>query len=100
RRRRGGTRADRPAQRSERMGALARQIARRGASGFLSGSARHGHASRAGSVRMSQWMAYFHRFSGTVLALFLPVHFWALGRGLELEAVLAWTQQPLVTFAE
>ena len=49
---------------------------------------------------MSQWMAYFHRFSGTVLALFLPVHFWALGRGLELDALLAWTRQPLVKFAE
>ena len=49
---------------------------------------------------MSQWIAYLHRFSGTALTVFLPVHFWALGRGLELDAVLAWTQQPLVKFAE
>jgi tripartite-type tricarboxylate transporter receptor subunit TctC len=49
---------------------------------------------------MSKWMAYLHRISGTALALFLPVHFWALGRGLELDAFLVWTQQPLVKFAE
>ncbi len=49
---------------------------------------------------MSQWMAYLHRISGTALAVFLPVHFWALGRGLELETVLVWAQQPLVKFAE
>jgi fumarate reductase subunit D len=49
---------------------------------------------------MSQWLAYLQRISGTALALFLPVHFWALGRGLELDAVLVWTQQPLVKFAE
>ena len=28
------------------------------------------------------------------------VHFWALGRGLELQAFLAWTEQPLVKLAE
>jgi fumarate reductase subunit D len=49
---------------------------------------------------MSKWMAYLHRISGTALAVFLPVHFWALGRGLELDAFLVWTQQPLVKFAE
>ena len=49
---------------------------------------------------MSKWMAYLHRISGTALALFLPVHFWALGRGLELDAFLVWTQQPLVKFSE
>ena len=49
---------------------------------------------------MSRWMAYLHRISGTALAVFLPVHFWALGRGLEMDGFLAWTEQPLVKFAE
>lgn len=48
--------------------------------------------------------AIIHRLSGLALALFLPVHFWALGRGLEgatrLDAFLDWTRQPLVQFAE
>jgi len=48
----------------------------------------------------SFWVFVVHRLSGIGLALFLPFHFWALGRGLELDAFLAWTQQPLVKFAE
>jgi fumarate reductase subunit D len=49
---------------------------------------------------MSRALALAHRLSGIALALFLPVHFWALGRGLELQAFLAWTEQPLVKLAE
>ena len=49
---------------------------------------------------MSRAFALVHRLSGIALALFLPVHFWALGRGLELQAFLAWTEQPLVIAAE
>ena len=45
-------------------------------------------------------VALVHRLSGIALALFLPVHFWALGRGLELDSFLRWTEQPLVKFAE
>jgi fumarate reductase subunit D len=45
-------------------------------------------------------VALVHRLSGIALALFLPVHFWALGRGLELDSFLRWTEQPLVRFAE
>jgi fumarate reductase subunit D len=45
-------------------------------------------------------MAIVHRISGIALALFLPLHFWALSRALELDAFLAWTEQPLVKFAE
>ena len=41
-----------------------------------------------------------HRLSGIVLALFLPLHFWALSRALELDAFLAWTEQPMVKLAE
>ncbi len=49
---------------------------------------------------MSRAFALVHRVSGIALALFLPVHFWALGKGLELQAFLAWTEQPLVKLAE
>jgi fumarate reductase subunit D len=49
---------------------------------------------------MSKTLALVHRVSGLALALFLPVHFWALGRGLELESFLRWTEQPLVKLAE
>jgi fumarate reductase subunit D len=48
----------------------------------------------------SYWVAIVHRVSGVALALFLPLHFWALSRALELDAFLAWTQQPLVKLAE
>jgi len=50
------------------------------------------------------WAFVVHRASGVLLALFLPVHFWALGRALlgeeKLEAFLRWSDQPLVKFAE
>ena len=45
-----------------------------------------------------------HRVSGIVLTLFLPVHFFALGSALQgeaaLDSLLAWTERPLVKFAE
>ena len=48
--------------------------------------------------------ALAHRLSGVALALFLPLHFWMLGRSLDGEAALAnalaWTEHPLVKFAE
>lgn len=51
------------------------------------------------------WWAFLaHRISGIALAIFLPVHFWALGRALsgaaKLDAFLAWSEQPLVKFSE
>jgi fumarate reductase subunit D len=51
------------------------------------------------------WWAFFvHRISGLLLALFLPVHFWALGRALEgaaaLDGFLRYTDQPLFKFGE
>jgi len=49
---------------------------------------------------MSRWLAYAHRLSGIALAVFLPVHFWVLSRALELDAFLAWTEQPAVKAAE
>ena len=49
---------------------------------------------------MSQWVAHVHRLSGVALALFLPLHFWALGNALQLDSFLAWTEQPLVKLGE
>lgn len=45
-----------------------------------------------------------HRVSGLLLALFLPLHFWALGQAIggeaALESFLRWTSSPLLKFAE
>jgi fumarate reductase subunit D len=45
-----------------------------------------------------------HRVSGLLLALFLPLHFWALGQAIAgeaaLESFLRWTEYPLLKFAE
>jgi fumarate reductase subunit D len=49
---------------------------------------------------VSKYLALIHRISGVALAAFLPAHFWALGRGLEMDAFLRWTEQPLVKAAE
>jgi fumarate reductase subunit D len=48
----------------------------------------------------SYWMFMVHRLSGIALALFLPLHFWALGNALQLDSFLAWTEQPLVKAGE
>ena len=50
------------------------------------------------------WAFAIHRISGLALALFLPVHFWALGHAIEgearLETFLRWTDNPLTKAAE
>ncbi|KEZ78669.1 succinate dehydrogenase, cytochrome b556 subunit [Salinisphaera hydrothermalis] len=50
------------------------------------------------------WGFVAHRVSGLLLALFLPVHFWALGLSLRgaasLQGFIGWTDLPLVRFAE
>ncbi len=51
------------------------------------------------------WIAaMIHRLSGLALAIFLPVHFFVLGRsvhgGVRLDAFLRWADQPSVKFAE
>ena len=51
------------------------------------------------------WYAFIiHRVSGALLALFLPAHFWVLSMALNeaarLDGFLAWTDMPLVKFAE
>jgi fumarate reductase subunit D len=45
-------------------------------------------------------LAFAHRLSGIGLALFLPLHFWVLARALQLDAFLAWSEQPAVKAAE
>lgn len=51
------------------------------------------------------WVAAMaHRISGLALAIFLPLHFLALGLAIngdaQLDGFLHWTEQPLVKFAE
>jgi fumarate reductase subunit D len=50
------------------------------------------------------WAFVVHRVSGLLLALFLPLHFWALAQALHgearLDAFLRWTEHPLVKVAE
>lgn len=50
------------------------------------------------------WGFVLHRASGVALALFLPVHFWALGQAVQgaaaLEGFLRATDQPLFKAAE
>ena len=51
------------------------------------------------------WMAaLLHRLSGLALAIFLPLHFLALGLAIDgearLEGFLRWSDQPLVKLAE
>ena len=48
----------------------------------------------------SYWAFVVHRVSGIALALFLPLHFWALGNALQLDSFIAWTQRPLVKLGE
>lgn len=50
------------------------------------------------------WAFVVHRLSGILLAIFLPLHFLALGQALSgeaaLDAFLAWTQRPLLKASE
>ena len=50
------------------------------------------------------WAALVHRLSGVALAVFLPIHFWALAHAIQgerkFESFLRWTDSPLVKFAE
>ncbi len=50
------------------------------------------------------WAFLGHRLSGLLLAIFLPMHFLVLGLALEnaarLDALLRWSEQPLVKAAE
>ena len=57
-----------------------------------------------GRAHPAWWAFLTHRISGLLLALFLPLHFWALGTALRgdaaLDGFLRFADQPLVKFAE
>ena len=62
---------------------------------------------RAGTAYRRDWLwvaALVHRLSGIGLAIFLPMHFLALGLAIEgeasLDGFLKWTENPLVKAAE
>jgi fumarate reductase subunit D len=59
---------------------------------------------RASHTQRGFVAAILHRLSGIALAIFLPLHFLALGTALKganaLDAFLELTRQPLVKFAE
>jgi fumarate reductase subunit D len=50
------------------------------------------------------WAFLMHRLSGLALAVFLPIHFWALGQALQgdaaLEGFLRFTDRDLFKFGE
>jgi fumarate reductase subunit D len=50
------------------------------------------------------WAFLIHRFSGVVLVLFLPVHFYMLSMSVtnaaRFDSFINWTEMPLVKFAE
>lgn len=63
-----------------------------------------GGFARPSNHHTAYWAFVLHRVSGLLLALFLPVHFWALSLAIEGEAALdgflRWAENPLVKFAE
>ena len=50
------------------------------------------------------WAFLVHRISGVALALFLPLHFFVLGRAIDgeaaLDGLLVWSHRPMVIAAE
>jgi fumarate reductase subunit D len=64
-----------------------------------------GRRSDARARNHPAWWAFLvHRLSGLALAVFLPMHFWALGTALHgaaaFDSFLAVTRQPAFVFAE
>ncbi|WP_088280121.1 succinate dehydrogenase, cytochrome b556 subunit [Ideonella sp. A 288] len=59
---------------------------------------------RRARAHPAYWAFLVHRLSGLGLALFLPLHFWALGQALQgaaaLDGFLRLADQPLFKFAE
>jgi fumarate reductase subunit D len=62
------------------------------------------HNDRRARAHPAYWAFLMHRLSGLALALFLPLHFWALGQALHgaaaLDGFLKWADQPLFKAAE
>jgi len=61
-------------------------------------------ATRSSRDHPAYWASIVHRFSGILLALFLPFHFLALGTALSgaasLDGFLAWSDRPWVKTSE
>jgi len=59
---------------------------------------------KANRDKKEYWAAFVQRWSGVVLALFLPAHFLVLSGSLQgeqaLDGFLHWAEMPLVKFAE
>jgi fumarate reductase subunit D len=79
-----------------------------GRGGATAGAGRHRTPGRRADHRARShpaWWAFLvHRLSGLALAVFLPMHFWALGTALHgaaaFDSFLAVTRQPAFVFAE
>lgn len=63
-----------------------------------------GAFARPSNRHAAYWAFVLHRVSGLLLALFLPLHFWALSLAIEGEAALdgflRWAENPLVKATE
>lgn len=63
-----------------------------------------GGFARPSNRHAAYWAFVLHRVSGLLLALFLPLHFWALSLAIEGEAALdgflRWAENPLVKVTE
>jgi len=62
------------------------------------------HNDQRARAHPAYWAFLMHRLSGLALAIFLPIHFWALGLALRgapaLDGFLRFTDQGLFKFAE
>lgn len=62
------------------------------------------HNDHRARAHPAYWAFLMHRLSGLALALFLPLHFWALGQALQgaaaLDGFLKLADQPLFKVAE
>src|SRR5262249_15235883 len=116
RRRRRHSRRDRGAQRAHRVVAARRARRQPVRHGIRRGALapRPARGRRGGAVMTARRLAHrtsvlwvaalVHRLSGLALAIFLPLHFLALGLAIrgeaQLESFLRWSDQPLVKLAE
>ncbi|MEP6702989.1 MAG: succinate dehydrogenase, cytochrome b556 subunit [Betaproteobacteria bacterium] len=61
-------------------------------------------ADQRSRAHAAYWAFVVHRVSGTLLALFLPLHFWLLSQALQgtpaLDLALRWVDRPAFKFAE
>lgn len=59
---------------------------------------------RIATSHPNYWAFWLHRVSGLLLVLFLPFHFWALGKAITgqaaLQSFLSWTASPWARLGE